>query len=285
MPELVFLKLGGSLITDKTQPYTARLDVLADLALQIANVRQERPDLLILLGHGSGSFGHTAAKEYKTREGISVHFDRSERVSFPHGGGEPEKSGYWRGFAEVWYQASKLNRFVVQALHEAGIPVMTFSPAACVWAENGRVEAWETSQMEAALAQGILPVIHGDVIFDHAKGGTILSTEDLFLYLARELRPQRILLAGLEAAVWADYPARQKKVERITRKIYAGINEGLGSAAGADVTGGMASKVRQMLDLVEQSPNLSAQIFSGEPAGNLRRALQGQHLGTLIENA
>jgi isopentenyl phosphate kinase len=58
MDELVFLKLGGSLITDKTRPYTPRLDILALLAEQIAaaNVR-------MVLGHGSGSCWHTAAKE------------------------------------------------------------------------------------------------------------------------------------------------------------------------------------------------------------------------------
>src|SRR5690242_16769668 len=36
MKELAFLKLGGSLITDKTQPYTPRLDVIEDVALQIS---------------------------------------------------------------------------------------------------------------------------------------------------------------------------------------------------------------------------------------------------------
>ena len=70
MRELVFLKLGGSLITDKTQAYTARLDKLADLATQIAHSLQTHPDLRLVLGHGSGSFGHTAAKKYRTRDGL-----------------------------------------------------------------------------------------------------------------------------------------------------------------------------------------------------------------------
>ncbi|MCX6065672.1 MAG: hypothetical protein NT121_07955, partial [Chloroflexi bacterium] len=63
MTELVFLKLGGSLITDKTLPYTPRLDKLADLASQIAAALSTR-QLSLVLGHGSGSFGHIAAKKY-----------------------------------------------------------------------------------------------------------------------------------------------------------------------------------------------------------------------------
>lgn len=55
-----------------------------------------------------------------------------------------------------------------------------------------------------ALANGILPVVYGDVVFDEVRGGTILSTEDLFQHLAHQLHPERVLLAGLEAGVWAD---------------------------------------------------------------------------------
>jgi len=194
-----------------------------------------------------------------------------------------EGGEYWKGFAEVWYQASRLNRYVVQAMHESNIPGMTFSPAASVWAENGKVEHWDLSQIEVALERGIVPVVHGDVIFDRSKGGTILSTEELFEHLAREMRPQRILLAGLEEGVWADFPARKHKVQKVTRESFNEINKSTGKATGADVTGGMESKVRQMLELSEAVPGLSIQIFSGESPGNLQNALLGEILGTMIE--
>jgi isopentenyl phosphate kinase len=282
MQELVFLKLGGSLITNKTQAYTARHEVLADLAAQIARSLHADPELRLVLGHGSGSFGHTAAKKYETREGPPTPLRLPPNS--PNLGGEKEGGSYWHGFAEVWYQASTLNRYVIQALHEAGLPAMTFSPAASVWSEGGQVAKWDLSQIEAALAVGILPVVHGDVIFDRVKGGTILSTEDLFEYLARELRPNRILLAGLEEAVWADFPARRLRVERLTRESFDEIQGGVGRATGADVTGGMQSKVIQMLHLVEQIPGLEALIFSGEGEGNLEKALKGDSIGTLITN-
>jgi len=200
----------------------------------------------------------------------------------PFGGGDGGEGNYWKGFAEVWYQASTLNRYVIQALHEAGVPAMTFSPAASVWSENGQVAKWDVSQIKLALEAGIVPVVHGDVIFDRAKGGTILSTEDLFEHLARELRPERILLAGLEEAVWADFPARKHRVEVLTRESFHEIRSGVGAASGADVTGGMQSKVQQMLDLVEHIPGLQALIFSGEGEGNLEKALKGESIGTLV---
>jgi isopentenyl phosphate kinase len=133
-----------------------------------------------------------------------------------------------------------------------------------------------------ALSAGIVPVIYGDVVFDEIRGGTILSTEDLFGHLARALNPDRILLAGLEAAVWEDFPARTKKIEHITPKTFEEVSARIGKAAGADVTGGMESKVRQMLDLVQEIPGLTVQLFSGNELGNLVKALTGETLGTMI---
>lgn len=268
MPELVFLKLGGSLITDKTQPYTPRLAQLAELATQIAAVKQTHPQLSLVLGHGSGSFGHTAAKEYKTRQGVEA--------------GSPRP--YWPGFAEVWYQASALNRFVMEALHAAGVPALALAPVAAITARDGKVATWDLTPLKTALANGLVPVVYGDVIFDEVRGGTILSTEDLFEHLTRQLHPQRILLAGLEGAVWADFPARQQRVEKISPASFNEIRAGVGQSHGADVTGGMESKVRQMLELVTEIPGLTAQIFSGEAPGNLERALSGEVLGSLISN-
>jgi isopentenyl phosphate kinase len=260
---LVFLKLGGSLITDKTRPYTPRMEKLDSLAAEISSVLSENPDLHLLLGHGSGSFGHAAAGQFSTRMGVST----------------PEA---WRGFAEVWYQASTLNRLVIEALHRAGLPVVTFSPSASVITHDGKIINWDHHPIQAALSNGLLPVIHGDVTFDKTRGGTILSTEDLFAYLAHSLHPESILLAGLETGVWSDFPSREHLLREITSKNIPQLSPGLGPAAGIDVTGGMASKVTGMLSLVEELPDLEIWIFSGEQPGNLRCALLGNNPGTCL---
>jgi isopentenyl phosphate kinase len=260
---LIFLKLGGSLITDKTRPYTPRLEKLDSLAIELASVLSENPDLQLVLGHGSGSFGHAAAGRYATRLGVST----------------PEA---WRGFAEVWYQASTLNRLVVEALHRASLPVVTFSPSASVIAHDGIVLNWDYNPIQAAISTGLLPVIHGDVAFDEIRGGTILSTEDLFAYLARRLHPESILLAGLETGVWSDFPSREHLIREISPKNISQMTIGPGMAAGTDVTGGMASKITGMLALVEEIPDLEILIFSGEQPGNMRRALLGNNPGTRL---
>ncbi len=260
---LYFLKLGGSLITDKARPHTPRPDVLARLAGEIKQALAQRPGLQLVVGHGSGSFGHVPGKRYGTRQGVY----------------SPEQ---WRGFAEVWFEATALTRIVVEVFHEVGLQVIAFSPSAGVISQDGVVLTWDLAPLQAAMQAGLLPVMHGDVVFDRVRGGTILSTEDLFMYLAHQLQPERILLAGIEAGVWEDYPTCNHLIPEITPERLPEIFPALGGSSKTDVTGGMSSKVQQSLVLIEEYPDLVIQIFSGESPGNVKRALLGESAGTTL---
>lgn len=264
LENLVLLKLGGSLITDKTRPHTPRPEVLQRLAGEIAAGLSGNPGLRLVLGHGSGSFGHVPAKEYGTRQGVHT-------------------PAQWQGFVTVWREAIALNRLVMAALAAAGLPALSFQPSASVSAAGGQVERWDLGPLTAALRAGLLPVVYGDVIFDSVRGGTILSTEDLFTHLARHLGPQRLLLAGLEPGVWADYPVCTRLLKTIRPADLPGIAAALAGSAATDVTGGMASKVQQNLALAQEIAGLEVQIFSGETPGLLERVLAGERSGTLIQ--
>ena len=261
--ELVLLKLGGSLITDKDKPYTPRLDKLASLSKEIKAALDSNPNLTLILGHGSGSFGHVAAKKYGTRDGVQTREQ-------------------WLGFTEVRFQAAELNRFVVQSLLEAGLPALPFPPSASLVSDNRKVTQHTIAPIRKALAANLLPVVQGDVAFDELLGGTILSTEDVFKFLVEQFAPRRILLAGIEAGVWEDFPARTKLVKQIQLSDYEAMRSGIQGSASTDVTGGMKAKVEEMLSLLRENEGLTAQIFSAEEPGMLTRALQGENVGTLL---
>ena len=260
---LYFLKLGGSLITDKTQARQPRRDILERLSQEIAEAYQTNPDLQLIIGHGSGSFGHVSGQKYGTRQGVH------------------DKEG-WRGFIEVWKDARALNQIVIEALLDAGLPVIAFPPSASVISSAQQVNTWDLEPIRSALSAGLIPLVNGDVVFDTRLGGTILSTEDLFVYLAYALKPGRILLAGLEPGVWADFPACTRLAERITSTTINAISNNLAGSASIDVTGGMAQKVESMLALMAGIPGLQAVIFSGLQADLLRQALLGVLPGTVI---
>jgi isopentenyl phosphate kinase len=100
-------------------------------------------------------------------------------------------------------------------------------------------------------------------------------------YLALALRPARLLLAGETPGV---LDAAGHVVPHISRANYEAIRPALGGSRGADVTGGMASKVAAMLDLADKIPGLTIHIFSGLESGVLEQLLASPSLaaGTRI---
>ncbi len=238
---LTFLKLGGSLITDKTREATFLSERMGGLAEAIRSVLTARPDLQLLIGHGSGSFGHFAAQKHGTAAGVQT-------------------AAQWLGFAEVGRVARSLTELVGRSLSEAGIPAWPVQPSASAECTDGQLVTLETRPLKAALAHGIVPLVHGDVALDRTRGGTIISTETIFFYLAPILAPQWIVLLGEVDGV---LDPRGKVIPRITPTTYSSIEAALGGSHGVDVTGGMASKVRDMLRLVEAAPGLTVRIMSG----------------------
>jgi isopentenyl phosphate kinase len=261
--ELVFLKLGGSLITDKDRPHTARRRLIRRLAEDIRLALSKQPEIRLVLGHGSGSFGHVPAARYGTREGVKT-------------------SEEWLGFIEVWHEARTLNQIVIEECLRAGLPVIAFPPSATHISENRQGVNTSIPMIESALQAGLIPVVYGDVVFDRKSGGTIFSTEEVFCILAEELTPDRILLAGHERGVYRDFLRRRDVIGAITPESYKMDSSPAGASTSVDVTGGMQKKVNLMVQLATLHPGLCVQIFSGLSHGVLKKVIQGERVGTRI---
>ncbi len=269
MSDLIILKLGGSVITDKTQPFTARMDVIERLAIEIKAALDERGhDLQLIIGHGAGSFGHEVAAKYQTHQGAVA-------------------ADSWLGFAEVAAAAAELNNIVMKILRDVGIPAIKFQPSASTRTRGEQLMYFETFPLKEALSHGLVPVIYGDVSVDANQGMSIVSTEKLFDSLARELAPARIVLAGHVDGVYESDPITNpaaEMIEDIDRSNWDEVEAVLGGSHGTDVTGGMFTKVREMYRLTLAMPPMQAMIMSAEEPGNLEAVLKGQMVsfGTLI---
>lgn len=254
------VKLGGSLITDKRIPNTYRPEVMTRLAQEIARSLVVDPTPLVI-GHGSGSFGHVAAHTHGTADGVS------------------SRAG-WIGFAEVAAAAGRLSALVLETLLSSQVPVVRFPPSASTIAHDAHVDRMMTVPIERALDVGLVPLVHGDVAFDAVRGGTILSTEAIFFHLAQHLPVTTIMLLGEVDGV---YDASGTVIPQITPKTLAEFDQAIGGSYGTDVTGGMRSKVQEMIALVTQYPHLQIKILSGLVEGRLEAALRGDMVvGTVI---
>jgi isopentenyl phosphate kinase len=260
--DITFIKLGGSLITDKRKRETPRPHLIASIAKGIRRYLDQNTNSCILIGHGSGSYGHWEATQYDTRTGVST----------PH---------QWRGFARVSATASRLNRIVIDIFLKAGVPVLSLQPSASINTQSGIISEYNIQNIQHCFIHNLIPVIYGDVAFDQSLGGTIVSTEDIFSFLTPVLNPSRIILLGNSPGV---YDNQQQIINQITPQNYPEIKQFIHGSKYTDVTGGMADKVRRMVSLVEKHPNLKINIMSGRQADDVVHALMGntQTPGTII---
>ena len=263
MQGLTFVKLGGSLITDKNEAHTALVPQIDILLEQLKKYIDCDPTNRVLLGHGSGSFGHYAAKKYGTRDGVTSMDD-------------------WLGFSEVWWEARGLNQIILDCATRLGLNAICFPFSSSAMTDDHRIVDWDVTSLQNALDHGILPIIYGDVSFDAKIGGTIVSTEEQFEYLAAKLHPQKILLAGIEPGIWRDFPTCTELVPSLKMGDLTGFKESLTGSASIDVTGGMASKVQGIFNIIAKDQTITAQIFSGKEPGSLLRALSGDSIGTKL---
>ncbi|GAB4522225.1 MAG: isopentenyl phosphate kinase [Anaerolineae bacterium] len=256
---LTFIKLGGSLITDKRVEASFRAEVMARLAQEIAAAYTAANPLVI--GHGSGSFGHFAASRYGTMQGVAT-------------------SEQWRGFAEVATVAAELNYLVAHTLHQARVPVWRFQPSASARCRDGLLYEMALYPIQQALAHGLVPLVYGDVALDDVRGGTIISTEVVLSYLADHLPVTRILLLGEVDGVYDESGVVISEIHPGNVDMYQAA---LGGSGGTDVTGGMLTKVHDMLTLVQRVPGLTIRILNGNIPDLLRAALVDEATpGTLI---
>jgi isopentenyl phosphate kinase len=255
---VIFLKLGGSLITDKTKPLTARQDVIDRLAAEIAAAWHSTPASSLLIGHGSGSFGHYAASQSGIHHGARTVQD-------------------WTGFVSVARAARQLHQIVMQALLEAGLPVMSFPPSSMLQTRDGKILTYHTAPIEIAVEHGLIPVVHGDVAFDESQGSAIVSTEQVFSALVHDLQPQRLLLAGMQNGV---LDSTGSTLEIIRPEIVGDLK--FEQVPGEDVTGGMRAKVEEALAWAVDFGAVEILIFSASSPGILKQVLEGGTAGTRI---
>lgn len=259
--DVVLVKLGGSLITEKSRAETPRLEVIARLAAEIAWAARKEPFHLIA-GHGSGSFGHVAARESGIAQGL-------------------HSAAQLPGVSRTQERAAALHHLVIQALEEAGALPFSIAPSSCMTAAAGRVAAFHDEPLLLALERGLLPVLYGDVVLDRERGVSICSTETVFGAVAR-----RLLERGhaVRRALWLGetdglYDGKRRTIPRVSA---ADALDAIGDPAGTDVTGGMRHRVESALELARLGiPSL---LLNGLRAGDLERALKGEAVqGTEVE--
>jgi len=242
----VIVKFGGSVITDKSKPFSYRSDVVSALAEEIAS-----SDERAVIVHGGGSFGHTVARQ----QGLS-----SEQAAQYAGAVSKTRAAMY-----------ELNGLVCRTLLESKLYPYSFSPFdALSKAGKAAVSLW----LRGLMKNGLTPVTFGDVSLT-SSGLKVMSGDTMVLELTRILGPERCVFAldvdgvyegGTRVILPELSPSKIKRMQ---------------VPLGEDVTGGMKFK----LDVAAKIASLGTKVsfVSGYRRNEFSKALKGlEFYGTVV---
>jgi len=232
--KLIFIKLGGSVISDKTKVNQPRLDKIDRLAEQLKELEK---NFSLIIFTGAGGFGHPVARKYK---------DNLEK-----------------GLKEIKNACKKINKVVVSSLNKVGLKAKTVEPDKVARYENGKMTLFSDDSILKLIKQNIIPVFHADLVDDKKLGISILSMDkflvDLAIYLKKNndfgqagMTIEKAIFVGSTPVTTLGVGDRPVGiVRRITKKSFFEKKNIFYQGREVDVSGGMKYKVEQCLRLAD----------------------------------
>lgn len=263
---LIFLKLGGSLVTDKEKPYSIKKEIIIDLARQIKEAINEDKNVALVIGNGAGSFGHFPAIKYKMERGINS-----------------EKQIY--GYCIVQDAVAQLNRIIVSELLKAEINACSINPSSIIVSENGVIKDFFINPIIEMIKKGIIPVLYGDIVIDKTIGAKIFSTEQILNALAIKFQKLKIKVGMIihSGQTKGVFDKAGKLIKIINKRNHKELEKIYFKMQGYDITGGMSHKVLECINLSRYK--IKSLIFNGASNENLlKKAILGNIIeGTIVE--
>lgn len=246
MQNICLIKLGGSVITDKTIPYTAKKDVIRRLAREI-----KKSNIRCIIAHGSGSFGHTSAKKYCKKKGYTSRI----------------------GIAKVARDTMEINSIVMDIFLEERLPAISLCPRSIVLAKRGNIQQHNFSIIEEVLSQKLIPVLYGDIVWDTQWKSAIYSSEMLLHAVARYLHKKEYSINKVLYVCDTNgvLDEQQNTIVEITNTNWSTKKNVLYKTTSIDMTGGMRHKVDASLRLTRLG--LQTWILNGNTPDKLFTAL------------
>ena len=257
MSKITILKLGGSAITDKTRTCTPDIPVIQHVADQLSGYK----DPLILI-HGGGSFAHPFVTESGLTNGL-------------------QNRGQLRSVSETEFFLGQLTRIVYASLLMRGVFCVPLHPMSSVIMEDGILKDLPLDQIRNALEAGLVPLLHGDLVFDKSKRVGILSGDRIASVLGIRLKNTRVLFGCDVDGVYSGNPKTERDaavISEVNPQNFSEAERASRSPSG-DATGGMGAKIREALSLARAGHE--CYIFNLKERNALGKILSGtETIGT-----
>ena len=223
----LILKFGGSILTDKSVPFSFYPENVTKLAQDLSDYLKSHPDTQCIIVHGAGSFAHPLVKEYQ----LHKHFNHPEAPL---------------GLAKTEQGVRTLNTKIVDIFQSSGLPLFALSVSS--WYDDTLRIPFDLIQ--SVLDKDMIPTLYGDVSLLPGRdlsitSGDVLVAQTLAYSAARN--STRLILVGDTAGV---LNSNNQTINQLSKNTIITQPELFGEPKGIDVTGGMRQKLIELIDQV-----------------------------------
>jgi len=219
---MILIKLGGSIITNKKKPLSARRNSINKIAKTLKKINEP-----IIIVHGGGSFGHYWSVKY------NMHT-------------KPAKYSQ-KGISVVKNSMVELNKIILDVLLQNKLNPYCLPPTDFI--SGNKPINKKIKEIGKIAKTNLIPVTFGDALWFGQKKSYILSGDKIMTMLARVLRPRLSIFVLDVDGVYSDLKNKDL--------IYNLTDQPLSFAkVKTDVTGGMKRKIDEAVKISRMGLNV-----------------------------
>ena len=244
---MILIKLGGSIITNKEKPLSARRKTIDNILKNLKKIHEP-----IIIVHGGGSYGHY----------WSVKYDMHTK----------EKKYDLRGVSIIKNSMIELNKIILDSLLKNKLNPYSLPPTDFM--SNNKPILNKIREVEKIAKSGLIPVTYGDALWFGQNKTYILSGDKIMTHFAKILKPRLCIFALNENGLYSDL--KSKKLIYELKGEHALISKNK-----MDVTGGMTRKVEEALNISKMGTNVF--FVNGNKSERIVEAIKNRKFeGTLF---
>ena len=244
---MILIKLGGSIITNKEKPLSARKKTIENISKNLKKIKE--PFIIV---HGGGSYGHY----------WSVKYDMHTK----------EQKYDLRGVAVVKNSMIELNKIILDSFLKNRLSPYSLPPTDFMI--GNKPDTKKIKEIEKISKSGLIPVTYGDALWYGQNKTYILSGDKIMTYLAKILRPKLCIFVLNENGLYSDF--KSKKLIYEFKDKHPSIAENK-----MDVTGGMTRKVQEAMKISKMGMNVFF-VNGNKPERIVKAIKNGKLEGTLF---
>ncbi|MBY9020504.1 MAG: amino acid kinase [Candidatus Lokiarchaeota archaeon] len=259
--EVIVIKLGGSLLTDKSTAYKLKEDILKAVATEIKECIDLGLIKNLVVVHGVGSFGHPPVLKYNLHKGFK---NKDQLISM----------------SETQQIVNKYRKTIASAFLDVGIPINLMHASSMVVGNKMVITESNLVSLRGFLSLGMVPLIGGDMMYDTSMGFSVCSGDQLAVLLSRLLRSKRLIFATDVLGVFDKDPKSEKDAQLLREININDIDKLLNvtnETAKSDASGKMRGKLSSLLPIKEEiKEGLEVAILSMNKKDILKNYLSGE---------